>query len=74
MTKENFEVSNSYMYCILYQVKNLLNQKAIKKNKGFLDLCNSILCMSHLSDDLDLDNFKHDIHVLLEKEGIYKGL
>jgi hypothetical protein len=68
------EVTECQIYCLLNEVTELLEKKTLRKNKNFLDLCNSILCLCSSSDDEGSQNLRHRIHTTLKEEGLYEGL
>lgn len=72
--EKNLVISENSMYLLLSQLNDLLEQKTIKKNKSFLKLCNSVLCLSHDSEDKDILKLRFKIHDMLLNQGLYKGL
>lgn len=72
--EKNLTISENNIYFLLSQLSDLLEQKTIKKNKSFLKLCNSILCLSHDSDEKDIVKLRFKIHDTLLNQGLYKGL
>lgn len=71
---KNLEITNATTYCMLRDVTRLLEQKTLKKNKGFLNLCNTLLCISSESEDKDIQKIRSEIFTILENKGLYKGL
>jgi hypothetical protein len=67
-------ISENSMYLLLAQLKDLLEQKTLLKNKSFLKLCNNVLCLCHDSDDKDILKMRFKIHDILLNQGLYKGL